>query len=345
MEAVAARRRPDAWLVELVALVLRGLGRREMLRGDESNSEEKGLVREASEKEKKIRKKLGGGLERLVWERKTKTGTGATRTPQAAPPSSSPRPSEHTSTSPISIRPRRGPPAENGSLNLRFGADGWNCSFAATPNARKPVHSDSPATSMSRLSYASVMVKVDLLTELPSSINITLPNGVSKSHTVLYESLPRFCKRCKTLEHSNFACTKTSSHKRKKHPPTTSAPFGCSNHSADTKAIDKQSTREEPQAVVMEERVSHSECKRAKLASQPGCPDASFGFPQVVHVSEDHFNDTAALPPRRQYLTRRKAVATSTFGRSGKSGQPSKSSSPADSRIQGSTASTPSSSL
>ena len=103
----------------------------------------------------------------------------------------------------------------------------------------KLVHSDSPTTSMSRLSYARVMIKVDLLAELPSSINITLSNGVSKSQKVLYKSSPRFYKQCKTLWHSNSTCTKTSSHKRKKHPPTVAAPSGCSNPSADTEANDK----------------------------------------------------------------------------------------------------------
>jgi hypothetical protein len=82
----------------------------------------------------------------------------------------------------------------------------------------KPVHADTPTASMTRLSYARVLVEVDLLADLPSLINITLPNGVSKSQVVLYESLPRFCKQCKTLGHSNYACTKSSSHKRKKPP-------------------------------------------------------------------------------------------------------------------------------
>jgi len=48
----------------------------------------------------------------------------------------------------------------------------------------KPLHADAPTTSMTRLSYARVLVEVDLLADLPSSINITLPNGVSK---------PRWC--------------------------------------------------------------------------------------------------------------------------------------------------------
>ncbi|KAJ6886286.1 hypothetical protein NC651_026847 [Populus alba x Populus x berolinensis] len=94
--------------------------------------------------------------------------------------------------------------------------------------------------------------------------------------------------------------------------PNAATPSGCSNPSADTKANDKQPTRKEP---------------------------------KVVHVSEDHSDATAALPPRRQYLTRSKAAASSAFDQTRKLGQPFKSSSSADSKIQGSTTFTPSSSL
>jgi hypothetical protein len=83
----------------------------------------------------------------------------------------------------------------------------------------KPVHSDSPTTSTTRLSYARMLIDIDLLVELPSSIDITLPNGVTKSQAVINESLPRFCKQCKTLGHSTSACNKAFSHKRKKSPP------------------------------------------------------------------------------------------------------------------------------
>jgi hypothetical protein len=221
----------------------------------------------------------------------------------------------------------------------------------------KPVHADPPTTSMTRLSYARVLVEVDLLADLPSLINITLSNGVSISQVVSYESLPRFCKQCKTLGHFNYACTK-SSHKRKKPPPTASAPSGYTSPSADTEAVEKQSFREEPQgepevdpmaaeaAVAVEQRADCSVRKRAKIVSQPRSPDVSADSPQVVLVSKDHLDTAAALPSRRQYLTRSKVVA-SAFGRSGLFGKigPSNSSSSADSRIQGGTVSTPSSSL
>jgi len=217
------------------------------------------------------------------------------------------------------------------------------------------VHADPPTASMTRLSYARVLVEVDLLADLPSLINITLPNGVSISQVMSYKSLPRFCKQCKTLGHSNYACTK-SSHKRKKPPPTASAPSGYTSPSADTEAVKKQSFREEPQgepevdpmaaeaAVAVEERADCYVRKRAKMVSQPRSPDAD--SPQVVLVSKDRPDTATALPPRRQYLTRSK-VAASAFGRSGLFGKidPSNSSSSVDSRIQGGTVSTPSSSL
>jgi hypothetical protein len=220
----------------------------------------------------------------------------------------------------------------------------------------KPVHADSPTSSMTRLSYARVLIEIDLFAALPSLIDITLPNGVSKAQEVVYESLPRFCKQCKTLGHSTSACNSASSHKRKKHSPAPTAPSGCSNPSADTEAVAQQSPREEPHgepsidpmaaeaAVAVDKGPRCSEHKRAKLASHPGSPEVSSGSPQIVHVSEACYETAAASPPRRQYLTRSKAA--STTGRSGmplgRSGRPPKNSSSAASRLQGST---PSSSL
>jgi hypothetical protein len=98
--------------------------------------------------------------------------------------------------------------------------------------------------------------------------------------------------------------------------------------------------------VAVDERAACSMRKRAKMASQPRSPDVSADSPQVVLVSKDCLATAATLPPRRQYLTRSKVVA-SAFGRLGMSGKigPSNSSSSTDSRIQGGTASTPSSSL
>ena len=180
--------------------------------------------------------------------------------------------------------------------------------------------------SMTRLSYARVLVETDLLADLPAMINISLPNGVTMTQKVLYESLPRFCKQCRTLGHNTSSCANNSSHKRKKRAQPTPSPSGCSNPSADTEAVEKQPLREEPQgepefdpmsaeaAVAREERAAISDRKRAKLATHSGpLGDHPPGSPPVVSVEDD---TTAELPPRRQYLTRSKAAATS--GRSGK---------------------------
>jgi hypothetical protein len=42
----------------------------------------------------------------------------------------------------------------------------------------KPVHCDVPTTSITQLSYARILIEVDLLVDLPTSVNIVLPNGL-----------------------------------------------------------------------------------------------------------------------------------------------------------------------
>ncbi|KAJ7011999.1 hypothetical protein NC653_002172 [Populus alba x Populus x berolinensis] len=59
-----------------------------------------------------------------------------------------------------------------------------------------------------RISYARVLVEVDLLADLRSSINVSLPNGNSLIQKVIYETLPKFCKHCKVLGHSTGTCSK-----------------------------------------------------------------------------------------------------------------------------------------
>jgi hypothetical protein len=66
--------------------------------------------------------------------------------------------------------------------------------------------------------------------------------------------------------------------------------------------------------VAGEERTDISDRKRVKLATPSGpLGDHPPGSPLVVTVEDE---TTAELPPRRQYLTRSKAAATT--GRSGK---------------------------
>ncbi|KAJ6866810.1 hypothetical protein NC652_038141 [Populus alba x Populus x berolinensis] len=64
---------------------------------------------------------------------------------------------------------------------------------------------------MSRLSYVRVLVEVNLLSDLPYSIDIKLLNGSLLKQQVIYETLPRFCKHCRTLCHLTSTCPKSVS--------------------------------------------------------------------------------------------------------------------------------------
>jgi len=202
------------------------------------------------------------------------------------------------------------------------------CLFKIASVLGKPVHTDTPTASMTRLSYARVLVEIDLLSDMPTSINLILPNVMPMSQRVIYKSLPWFCKQSKSLGHTISTCTKNSNHKHKKHSKTVPPPSECSSPSAESAAVEKQSSKEEPQgkpgidpmstevAVVVEEKTVGSGHKRPKLVSSrfnpPGAkPSAP---PKVVQVSEGHNDVTAEPPPRKQYLTQSRAAASSTPG-------------------------------
>ncbi|KAJ6986394.1 hypothetical protein NC653_024088 [Populus alba x Populus x berolinensis] len=70
-----------------------------------------------------------------------------------------------------------------------------------------PIQSDQLTCNMLRISYARVLVELDLSVDLKSSIAINLPNGTTLNQPVIYETLPRFCTLCKVLGHKTGACT------------------------------------------------------------------------------------------------------------------------------------------
>ncbi|KAL9368179.1 hypothetical protein Peur_039378 [Populus x canadensis] len=72
----------------------------------------------------------------------------------------------------------------------------------------KPIHCDTPTASMTRLSYARVLIEVDMLIDLPSSIHLVLPNGSTLTQQVMFESLPRLCKTCRIIGHTVSTCNK-----------------------------------------------------------------------------------------------------------------------------------------
>jgi len=78
----------------------------------------------------------------------------------------------------------------------------------------KPLQCDKLTATKERVSYARVLVEVDLLADLRSSINVTLPNGNTLIQRVINNTLPKFCKHCKVLGHSTGACSKSKEEAR-----------------------------------------------------------------------------------------------------------------------------------
>jgi hypothetical protein len=68
------------------------------------------------------------------------------------------------------------------NLPLKCWSSIWLSKLASM--LRKPIQCDASTTSMTRLSYARVLIKVDLLTDLSTSINLVLPNGSSLTQQV-----------------------------------------------------------------------------------------------------------------------------------------------------------------
>ncbi|KAJ6904042.1 hypothetical protein NC651_021251 [Populus alba x Populus x berolinensis] len=114
----------------------------------------------------------------------------------------------------------------------------------------KPVQSDMLTHTMSRLSYARVLVEVNLLSDLPYSIDINLLNDNLLKQQVIYETLPRFCKHCRTLGHLTSTCPKsvslTDSSKQAAH---VSAPTPSAN-TVKEYVFDRLGPQEDPPVVV-----------------------------------------------------------------------------------------------
>lgn len=70
----------------------------------------------------------------------------------------------------------------------------------------KPIHNDTPTNSMSRVSFARVLIEVDLYANVQPSVNIPMPNGTIINQKVVYESLPKICPQCYKPGHSGATC-------------------------------------------------------------------------------------------------------------------------------------------
>ena len=74
----------------------------------------------------------------------------------------------------------------------------------------KPIQCDRLTASKGRISYARVLIEIDLREHLPVSVPIGLPNGHFIDQLVIFESLPQFCKTCNSIGHSSTNCGKST---------------------------------------------------------------------------------------------------------------------------------------
>ncbi|KAI5639960.1 hypothetical protein M9H77_00286 [Catharanthus roseus] len=74
----------------------------------------------------------------------------------------------------------------------------------------EPICTDAMTSRKDRISYARVLVNVDLAKELVTEIKINLPNGKVREQYVSYESLPKYCTHCNMLGHATDFCRRNA---------------------------------------------------------------------------------------------------------------------------------------
>uniref|UniRef100_A0A2K1XY34 DUF4283 domain-containing protein n=1 Tax=Populus trichocarpa TaxID=3694 RepID=A0A2K1XY34_POPTR len=189
--------------------------------------------------------------------------------------------------------------------NLRLRCRTSLCLSKLASVTGKPIHCDDPTTNMTRLSYAWVLIEVNLPGDLPSSVNVVLPNGSNIAQQVLYESLPRFCKSCLSWGTLKMHVTKGES-KCKTRPQDIHE--DSSSPSADTVTVEKQQPYSQGAPVdthvdPMSTEVVTFETKRH---SSPGRKRTKLAAPSNPKQALDTGKCEEALLVKRQYLTRSK---------------------------------------
>ncbi|KAJ6377608.1 hypothetical protein OIU76_026562 [Salix suchowensis] len=71
-----------------------------------------------------------------------------------------------------------------------------------------PIQCDMLTSSMTRLSYARVLLEIDLRKKLRDYVKVCLPNGEVIEQQIIYETLPKFCSHCNVIGHLVETCTK-----------------------------------------------------------------------------------------------------------------------------------------
>ncbi|XP_057972606.1 uncharacterized protein LOC131160742 [Malania oleifera] len=71
----------------------------------------------------------------------------------------------------------------------------------------RPLRMDKLTTTKGRISYARSMVEIDIAKEIKHRVKILLLEEVEISQEIVYESLPWFCQKCKSIGHTEAFCS------------------------------------------------------------------------------------------------------------------------------------------
>jgi hypothetical protein len=137
----------------------------------------------------------------------------------------------------------------------------------------------------------------------------------------MYESLPRFCKQCKTLGHSTLTCTKGLKPKSKKRSHETPTCSASSSPSAEIDDVEKQEPYcAGPSVVPQVDPISTEAATVGALRPQsPGRKRSKATVTELsssttpIHHSKAEATTTVA-PSTRQYLTRSKTATIPCLG-------------------------------
>jgi hypothetical protein len=96
---------------------------------------------------------------------------------------------------------------------LNFPLECWSpaCLSKISSVIGKPIRCDDLTLSMSRVSFARVMIEVNLSDDLPRSISLSMPDGTIIKQRVIYEYKPQFCSICCIPGHTSNVCQKLNS--------------------------------------------------------------------------------------------------------------------------------------
>ena len=90
--------------------------------------------------------------------------------------------------------------------------DCWNARALSkiVSKVGKPITTDKMTRTKERLSFARVLVEVDVSSEVVSDVEIRLPTGDVYHQLVISEFTPKFCRSCKSFGHVESSCGKAS---------------------------------------------------------------------------------------------------------------------------------------